>query len=115
MLCPRSYPIDFGTAPDLSLNLFWIGWEICTTIEMRDIYRMEFEVFLSLGWVLFYLAAVVVFGTHMCLGWQKVVLATGMGTPKLHRAEAIHIGFIVTIFVAMIYASFPIFSAWSSS
>ena len=51
----------------------------------------------------------------MCFGWQKVVLASGMGTPKLHQTKAIHIGGIMTIFVAMIYASFPIFSAWSSS
>ena len=51
-LYPPSHLINFGTALDLSLNLFWIGWEICTTVEVRDIYRMEFEVFLSLGWVL---------------------------------------------------------------
>ena len=114
-LCPPSYLIDFGTALDLSLNLYWIGWGVCTTIEVRDIYRMEFEVFLSLGWVLSYLAAVVVFGTRMCLGWQKVVLAPGMDIPKLHQTKAIHIGYIMTIVVAMIYASFPIFSAWSSS
>ena len=114
-LCPPSYLIDFGTALDLYLNLYWIGWGVCTTIEVRDIYRMEFEVFLSLGWVLSYLAAVVVFGTRMCLGWQKVVLAPGMDIPKLHQTKAIHIGYIMTIVVAMIYASFPIFSAWSSS
>ena len=83
-------------------------------MEVRDIYRMGFEVFLSLGWVLC-LAAVVVFGTRMCLGWQKVVLAPGMNIPKLHQTKAIHIGCIMTIFVAMICASFPIFSAWSPS
>ena len=71
MLCPRPYPINFGTALDLSLNLFWIGWEVCTTVEVHDIYRMEVEVFLSLGWVLFYLAAVVVFGTTRALVGRK--------------------------------------------
>ena len=110
-LCPPLYLINFGTALDLSLNLFWIGWEVCTTVEVRDIYRMEFEVFLSLGWVLFYVPAVVVLSSHMCLGWQKVAPAPGMGTPELHQTKAIHIGYIMTIFIAMIYASFPIFSA----
>ena len=57
-LCPPSHLINFGTALDLSLDLFWIGWEVCTTAEVRDIYRMEFEVFLSLGWVLFYLSVI---------------------------------------------------------
>ena len=110
-LCPPLYLINFGTALDLSLNLFWIGWEVCTTVVVRDIYRMGFEVLLSLGWVLFYVPAVVVFSTHMCLGWQKVGPAPGMDIPKLHQTKAIHIGYIMTIFIAMIYASFPIFSA----
>jgi hypothetical protein len=109
-LCPPPYLINFGTVLHLSLNLFWIGWEGCTTVEVRDIYRMEFEVFSSLGWVLFYLAAVVVFSTHMCLGWQKVVPAPGMDIPKRHQAKAIHIGYVMTIFIAMIYASFPIYA-----
>ena len=33
------------------------------------------------------------------------------GIPEFHQTEAIHIGYIMTIFIAMVYASFPIFSA----
>ena len=47
----------------------------------------------------------------MCLGWQEVVPAPDMDIPKPHQTEAIHIGYIMTIFVAVIYASFPIFNA----
>ena len=67
---------------------------------------MKFEVFLSLGWVLFYLAAVVAFSTHMCLGWQKVAPASGMDIPELHRTKAIHIGCIMAILIVVIYAMF---------
>ena len=50
----------------------------------------------------------------MCLGWQKVGPAPGMDIPKLHQTKAIRISYTMTIFIAMIYASFPIFSARGS-
>ena len=52
-----------------------------------------------------------VFSTRMCLGWQKVVPAPGVDIPKLHQAEAIHI-YILTVFIAVVYASFSIFSVY---
>merc|ERR1719296_318750 len=80
-LCPPPYLMNIGTIFHLRLNLFWVDDPGCTTAEVRDIYRMEFEVFQSLGWVLFYLASVVIFTTHMCLGWQKVVPAPSLDIP----------------------------------
>merc|ERR1712012_1493132 len=99
-LCPPPYLVNIGTIFDLRLNLFWIDEPGCTTAEVRDIYRMEFEVFQSLGWVLFYLASVVIFTTHMCLGWQKVVPAPALDIPKRYHAKAIHIGYVMTIFIS---------------
>jgi len=109
-LCPPPYLMNIGTIFDLRLNLFWMDEPGCTTAEVRDIYRMEFEVFQSLGWVLFYLASVVIFTTHMCLGWQKVVPAPALDIPKRYHAKAIHIGYVMTIFISLIYASFPIYT-----
>merc|ERR1712137_251214 len=73
-LCPPPYLINVATVLQLSLNLFWVDCKSADgghKVPVRDIYRMEFEVFQSLGWCLFYLSAVAVFCTHMCLGWQK--------------------------------------------
>merc|ERR1712187_869552 len=109
-LCPPPYLMNIGTIFALRLNLFWVDEPGCTTAEVRDIYRMEFEVFQSLGWVLFYLASVVIFTTHMCLGWQKVVPAPALDIPKRYHAKAIHIGYVMTIFISLIYASFPIYT-----
>merc|ERR1712232_370445 len=53
-LCPPPYFINFSGI--LRLNLFWVGDEGCQSVEVRDIYRMEFEIFKSFGWMLFYLA-----------------------------------------------------------
>jgi predicted heme/steroid binding protein len=109
-LCPPPYLMNLGTLFQLRLNLFWVDTPGCTTAEVRDIYRMEFEVFQSLGWVLFYLASVVIFTTHTCLGWQKVVPAPALGVPKRYHAKATHVGYAMTAFIALIYASFPIYT-----
>jgi len=109
-LCPPPYLINLATLLDLRLNLFWVDTPGCATAEVRDIYRMEFEVFQSLGWVMFYLASVVIFSTHMCLGWQKVVPAPSLDIPKRYHSKAIHVGYVMTAFIALIYASFPIYT-----
>merc|ERR1711920_374038 len=80
-LCPPPYLINVATVLQLSLNLFWVECDLPdppAKVAVRDIYRMEFEVFESLGWCMFYLSAVAIFCTHMCLGWQKAVPAPAM-------------------------------------
>merc|ERR1712226_623819 len=111
-ICPPPYLINVATVLQLSLNLFWVecGKDAPPPVAVRDIYRMEFEVFESLGWCLFYLGAVAIFCTHMCLGWQKVVPAPSLGIPKRYHSKAIHIGYIMTAFIGLIYASFPIYT-----
>ncbi|CAJ1385754.1 unnamed protein product [Effrenium voratum] len=109
-LCPPPYLLNLKTLLQLRLNLFWVDDPGCQAVYVRDIYRMEFEVFQSLGWVLFYLAAVIIFSTHMCLGWQKVVPAPALEIPKKHQSRAIHMGYVFTIFIALVYASFPLYA-----
>merc|ERR1712217_411999 len=102
-LCPPPYLVNIGTIFELRLALFWM--DTCDTpVPVRDIYGLEFDLFKSLPWVLFYLCAVVVFTTHMCLGWQKVVPAPNHGIPKRHHTKAIHIGYVMTAFIPPIYA-----------
>merc|ERR1711862_429931 len=84
------------------------------TVPVRDIYRLEYEIFRSGGWVLFYISSVVIFCTHMCLGWQKVVPAPALDIPKRYHAKATHVGYIMTAFIALIYFSFPIFCYMTS-
>merc|ERR1740138_440347 len=89
-LCPPPYLINVATLLELRLNLFWVHNSDCETAKVRDIYRMEFEVFQSLGWCLFYISAVAIFATHMCLGWQKAVPAPALEIPKRFHSKAIH-------------------------
>ena len=58
--------------------------------------------------MLFYLASVVIFTTHMCLGWQTVVPVPALDIPQCDHTKATQIGYITTAFIALIYASFPI-------
>merc|ERR1739838_776497 len=109
-VCPPPYLVNLWTLLQLKLNLFWVDTPNCTTAEVRDIYRLEFEVFQSVGWCAFYLLSVGIFATHMALGWAKVVPAAAMGIPKGHQKKATIIGYIITAVIAAIYASFPIYT-----
>jgi hypothetical protein len=109
-LCPPPYLINVATVLELRLNLFWVHDEDCVEVPVRDIYRMEFEVFQSLGWCLFYVSAVAIFATHMCLGWQKAVPAPALEIPKRFHSKAVHIGYIMTAFISLVYISFPVYT-----
>merc|ERR1712127_29026 len=109
-LCPPPYLVNILTLLQLRLNLFWVDTPGCETAEVRDIYRLEFEVFQSLGWCAFYLASVCIFAFHMAMGWQKVVPSAAMGIPKGHQGRANKIGYAITAVIALIYASFPIYT-----
>merc|ERR1719326_1940145 len=114
-LCPPPYLVNLylPSLLDLNhpLNLFWepeCKWEAATYV--RDIYRLEFEIFQSFGWCFFYIASVCVFACHMCLGWQKVVAAPALDLPKRYHSKAAHIGYVMTVAIAVIYISFPAYA-----
>merc|ERR1719267_215430 len=120
-LCPPPYFINVWGVLTLSgFNLFWVDvphdswtkdgscWTDVTKTPVRDIYKLEYEVFQSFGWVLFYICAVVVFSVHMCLGWRKVVGAPSLAIPKRHQTKAAHVGYVLTGFIAFIYMSYPL-------
>merc|ERR1712194_581723 len=81
-LCSPPYLVNLMTLFHLQLNLFWVDYPGCETSEVRDIYRLEFEVFQSPGWCAFYMLSVLIFAAHMWLGWAKAVTAASMGIPK---------------------------------
>merc|ERR1719413_314476 len=109
-LCSPGYLINFETLLELKLNLFWVDYPGCVKSEVRDIYRLEFEVFQSVGWCAFYILSVCIFATHMALGWAKVVPSSAMGIPMAHRSKANIIGYIITAVIAAIYVSFPVYT-----
>merc|ERR1712183_222167 len=106
-LCPPPYYINLSGI--LSLDLFWTSENGCKLVNVRDIYRLEYDLFKSGGWVLFYLSSVSIFAVHMCLGWAKAVPAPHLDIPKRYRNKAIHVGFLTTAFIALMYMSLPIF------
>ena len=105
-LRPPPYLLSLDALLHLRLNLFWVDAPGCVQMAVRDIYRMEFEIFQSLDWCLLYLAAVIIYSTHMCRGWQKVVPAPALEIPKKHHGRAIHMGYVF----AVVCASFPVYT-----
>merc|ERR1712100_1006735 len=56
---PPPYIINFSGI--LQLQLFWVSETSVDPVPVRDIYKLEFQIFENIGWVAFYLFSVVVF------------------------------------------------------
>merc|ERR1719390_222573 len=84
-LRPPPLMINFdGINPfsDSFLHLFFVTDPSVPEVEVRDIYKLEYDLFQSWGWVWYYMLSVLVFATHFWLGWEKVVPASQLGIPK---------------------------------
>jgi len=121
LICPPTYFINLQGIMNLeAFNLFWVQYNSSALacmdiakskpIAVRDIYRLEFELFSSLGWCVFYVSSVIIFATHMCLGWRKCIPTPQMDIPKRYHNKAIHLGYIMTAFIAFMYVSFPFYT-----
>jgi len=108
MLRPPPYFINFWGL--LHLQLFWSSDPSVTPVPVRDIYKLEFEIFKSSSWCLFYIMSVVVFCMHMCWGWAKAVPAPSLGVPKKYHWYVTILGYCVAVFVSLIYISFPLYA-----
>merc|ERR1712146_422073 len=109
---PPPYLINFYGIT--SLKLFWTWDPTVTPVPVRDIYKLEFDLFKSVGWCIFYMFSVCVFMMHACLGWQKVVPAPAMGIPKGHQAKVMKIGYGIFVVIGSIYLSFPLYTHFCS-
>merc|ERR1719387_961091 len=112
MVRPPPYFINFSGI--LQLQLFWSSDPTVSPVPVRDIYKLEFEIFKNGYWCLFYIFSVVVFAVHMCLGWAKAVPAPSLGIPKKHHNRIIIIGYLLAIFISLIYISFPVYTHLTS-
>jgi len=96
------------------LNLFWTTDTEVPVVPVRDIYKLEYQIFnggdgvaKSNFWAYFYIFSVVVFVTHGCLGWQKVTPV--LGIPKLHIPKVEKAGYAIFLTLGAIYISFPVY------
>jgi len=104
---PPPYLINFWGI--LDLQLFWVKDESVPFVNVRDIYKMEFDIFKSWYNVIYYEISVVVFLAHYCWGWAKVVPSSALGIPKVRQNKVAIIGYCIGSFVALCYFSFPIY------
>merc|ERR1712217_469800 len=65
-LCAPEYLVNFWGILRLHLFTYPERFDGCL-VKVRDIYRLEFDLFQNFHWCLFYLGAVAVFSVHLCL------------------------------------------------
>jgi len=112
MVRPPPYFVNFWGI--LRLQLFWTSDTSVAPVPVRDIYKLEYEIFKNGYWCLFYIMSVVIFAIHMCLGWAKAVPAPSLGIPKKYHNRVIIIGYLLAIFISVIYISFPVYTHLTS-
>jgi len=66
MIRPPPYLINIWGI--MHLNLFWTDDTSVTPVAVRNIYKLEFDLFKSKVWSLYYVLSVFVFMAHACLG-----------------------------------------------
>jgi len=94
------------------IELFWTHDTEVKPVPVRDIYKLEYQIFNGESgkdyfWAYFYMFSVLVFVTHACMGWQKVTPA--LGIPKLHIPKVEKIGYLIFLVLGAIYLSFPLY------
>ena len=78
-------------------------------MPVRDIYKLEFDLFQSPFWVVYYCFSVFVFLAHYCWGWQKVIPSSQLGIPKPYHFYIQLIGYAIGIVIAFCYLAFPLY------
>jgi predicted heme/steroid binding protein len=105
LIRPPPYLINFWGI--FSLTLFWTDDKTVAPVGVRDIYKLEFQIFQNPLWCLFYILSVTVFVFHACMGWKKAVAAGVLGIPNGHKQRVNVIGYIIMFALGAIYISFP--------
>jgi hypothetical protein len=104
---PPPYLINFGGI--LKLQLFWTEDKAVEPVGVRDIYKLEFDLFQNTVWVVWYMFATSMFLWHGFMGWAKLVPSTAFKIPKAHHKKVIMMGNAIFVFVAACYFSFPLY------
>jgi len=76
-------------------------------VEVRDLYKLEMELFADSKWVLFYEVCAFFFLVHGWVGWTKV--CNVLGLPKQHVTKAQWLGQMIVAVIWLFYASYPIY------
>ncbi len=81
---------------------------LCETVSFKDLYRMEFDLFQSIWWVIAYIIAVVFFVSHMQQGFSRVVQSHHKIERK-YKWHAAFLGTVLSYFIGALYISYPVY------
>jgi hypothetical protein len=101
--------------PPYLINIFELPHLFFTTdpsvafVPVRDIYKLEVDLFQDTTMVVYYVFNVLVFFAHYCWGWAKVVPSSQLGLPKKYHWHITIIGQAIGVFLLLCYVSFPMY------
>ena len=93
----------------LHLRKFKFGTWYETPEGVRDLYRLQVEIFSNLGYVAFYMLAMVVIGFHLWHGVPSVAQSLGIDHPK-HTPRILWIGRALALLIAGGFFILPLYT-----
>ena len=93
----------------LHLRKFKFGTYYETPEGIRDLYRLQIEIFSSPGYVAFYMLAMVVIGFHLWHGVPSVAQSLGIDHPK-HTPRILWIGRALALLIAGGFLILPLYT-----
>jgi hypothetical protein len=94
---------------DQFLHLFYTIDTSVDVVLVRDIYKLEFDLFQGPFWVVYYCFSVFVFLAHYCWGWRKVIPSSQLGIPKTYHFYINLIGYAIGAGIGLVYLAFPLY------
>ena len=82
--------------------------------DMRDLYRLEAEVFADPKLVAWYVFAVTILSWHLWRGWSKAVFKMDFIADKVYRQAAEKVGHILVLLLGLGFVSTPIYILFQS-
>jgi hypothetical protein len=105
MVRPPPWLVNIAELP----HLFFTTDPSVKEVPVRDIYKLEIDLFQDGTMVLYYLFSVVVFFLHYMWGWTKVTPSSQLGIPKKYHWAVTMIGIAIGVFLLICYLSFPLY------
>jgi hypothetical protein len=107
---PPPHYVNLDLKDLLHLRLFWTSNPSVKPVAVRDIYSLEYDLFQDPLWCVMYICAVLLFASHMILGWKKMIPAPALAIPRAHHRNIIKMGTWIGVIIAACYISFPIYT-----
>jgi hypothetical protein len=80
----------------------------CEVVQFKDLYKLQYELFLSKFWVMFYLLGATAVLSHMSYGLSKIISSHAL-VPLALKQQSTKLGYVFTCALGLLYMTYPVY------